>query len=517
MPTIPALIDRAAAWFGDATAVEFADQTLSFRDVGERSSRLANALIALSPESRGRVAILSPNCLEWVEIDFAIAKAGKVRVPINTRLADEEREYVLADSGAETLIFAPQFASFVESVRDRLPALRNVIALGDADTDGMRYETVLGAAVAATPCLDHPLHAPNFILYTSGTTGRPKGATATNLSRLTATQNMLAEEIEAVPGDAMVHAGSMAHGSGSKILAYFVRGARNIPMAKFDPEAFLALVEEKHATATFLVPTMIAMLLEAAQGSNADVGSLKTISYGGAPITADRLREALERFGNVFVQVYGSSEAPHPVLVLRKQDHIVTAEAAQRLESLGREVAMAEVRIVDGDDLDVEAGERGEMLIRGDNVMAGYWGNDAATSEVLRDGWYHTGDVVRRNEHGFYYMVDRVRDMIISGGLNVYPAEVEAALRRHPAVKEAAAVGVPDERWGESVKAFVVLHDGAAATEGEILGEAQHHLAGYKKPRSLAIVGALPKGATGKILKRDLRDPHWQSLGRQVN
>jgi acyl-CoA synthetase (AMP-forming)/AMP-acid ligase II len=515
--TIPLLIERAARWYGDAPAVHEANRTLSFRQVGERSSRLANALIALDPTSGARVSLLTPNRLESVEIDFAIAKAGKVRVPINSRLADGEREYLLANSGAETLIFDVQFAPFVEAVRQRLPELRNVIVIGGKAKDAHPYDELLERASAGAPQIPHPPDAPNFILYTSGTTGRPKGATATNASRLAATMNMLAEEIEAVPGDAMVHIGSMAHGSGSKILAYFLRGARNLPVAKFEPDRFLHLVEQERATATFVVPTMIAMLAEAAEQTRTDFSSVKTLTYGGAPIAPEKLQRALDRFGNVFVQVYGSCEAPHPVLVMRKADHQVPPGKERRLASLGREVAMAELRIVGPDGNDVPDGERGEMLIKGANVMSGYWNNPEATAEVLQAGWYRTGDVVSRDEEGFYYMVDRARDMIISGGLNIYPAEVEAAIRQHPGVADVAVIGIPDERWGESVKAFVVLHPGAPASEEEIIRHAQQHLAGYKKPRSVEFVPSLPKGSTGKILKTQLRADYWRGTDRAVN
>jgi acyl-CoA synthetase (AMP-forming)/AMP-acid ligase II len=515
--TIPILIDRAARWFGDADAVHDGERTLSFRQVGERSNRVANALLGLGPDTGARVALLTPNRLESVEMDFGIAKAGKVRVPINTRLADGEREYLLANSGAETLIFDVQFAPFVEAVRRRLPELRNLIALGGQADGSHPYDELLGRASSAAPQVPHPADAPNFILYTSGTTGRPKGATATNGSRLAATVNMLAEEIEAVPGDAMVHIGSMAHGSGSKILAYFLRGARNLPVAKFEPDRFLHLVERERATATFVVPTMIAMLVEAAEQTRTDFSSLKTVTYGGAPIAPEKLRTALERFGNVFVQVYGSSEAPHPVLVMRKAEHQVAAGQERRLASLGREVAMAQLRIIGPDGNDAPEGERGEMLIKGPNVMSGYWKNPEATAEVLQGGWYRTGDVVSRDQEGFYYMVDRVRDMIISGGLNIYPAEVEAAIRQHPSVADVAVIGIPDERWGESVKAFVVLNQSMQANEEEIIRHAQQILAGYKKPRSVEFVAGLPKGSTGKVLKRQLRDDYWRGNERAVN
>jgi len=484
--------------------------------VGERSSRLANALRGLGLQDGTRVALLMPNRLEFVEADFGIAKAGMVRVPVNPRLLPEEREHILADSGAEVLIFDADFGPFVDAARDRLPALRTVIAVGETVREAASYESLIANGSSQRPCISCNPSAPSFLLYTSGTTGRPKGATATNGSRLAATVNMWAEEIDAEPGDGMVHIGSMSHGSGSKVLAYFARGARNITMRRFDPELFLDLVERERATATFMVPTMISMLVDAARERRHDLSSLKTISYGGAPIAPTLLVEALGRFGGVFVQVYGSCEAPHPVMVLSKSAHVVRPGNENRLTSVGREVAMVDVRVVGAGGLDVQPGEQGEMWVRGANVMKGYWGNEAATTAVFTDGWYHTGDVCVRDDGGFYYIVDRARDMVITGGLNVYPAEVELALSRHPAVAECAVIGVPDDHWGESVLAFVVLKPGHSATEEEIIGVARQHLAGYKKPRTVQFVAALPKGSTGKILKRDLRASFWEGKARSV-
>jgi acyl-CoA synthetase (AMP-forming)/AMP-acid ligase II len=514
MIPIPHVIARAASTFGDATAVSDGRATLSFRAVHDRSNRLANALLELSPERSGRVAILTPNRLESVELDFAIAKSGKVRVPVNTRLSTEERVHILRDSGAETLVFDASEAEFVAAAREQV-SVRHLVALGAADLDRVhRYDALLAGGSASPPSVAIAPDDPSFILYTSGTTGRPKGATATQSSRWAATISMLTDEIDAAPGDAMVHVGSMAHGSGSKVLAYFLRGARNIAVDHWDPERFLALVERERATASFLVPTMISMLIEARRGNTADLSSLKTLSYGGAPIAPALLREALATFGEVFVQVYGSCEAPHPVLVMSRRDHHAADD--RRLASVGREVAGCRVMVAGSDGEPLGAGVHGEMWIQGDNVMRGYWNNPAATHEVLVRGWYRSGDVATHDGEGFFTIVDRERDMIISGGLNVYPAEIEAALHRHPAVLDCAVFGVPDEKWGEAVCAAIVLRAGAVATEAEIVEHCRPLLAGYKKPRRVEFHEQLPKGATGKTLKRALRDPHWAGQSRAV-
>jgi acyl-CoA synthetase (AMP-forming)/AMP-acid ligase II len=521
MTTLTQLIDRATRWHRDRVAVLDGDRSLTFGEVGARSNRLANALHGLGAAPGDRVALLLPNRLESVEADLALVKAGLVKVPINPRLVDREREYLLANSGARALIFDAQFSPFVDAARERLPELREAIALDGAEAGGALaavhdYEDLLARASDRPPGVDLDPDAPSFILYTSGTTGRPKGATATNRSRLAATFGMLADEIDARPGDGMVHVGSMAHGSGSKVIAYFVRGARNLPVAKFEPDRFLALVERERATSTFVVPTMISMLLEAAEGVDCDLSSLRTVSYGGAPISPTRLSEALERFGPVFVQVYGSCEAPHPVLVLSREEHLVDAATKHRLGSVGRETTLSEVQLFDADGEPSPDGEPGEMWVRGGSVMAGYWENPEANDACFQEGWYRSGDVARRDEDGYYYIVDRARDMVISGGLNVYPSEVEAALYRHPAVAEAAVIGVPDDHWGEAVAAYVVVRDGAGAGEEDLIEHCRRELAGYKKPRFVYFVEELPKGSTGKVLKRELKAPHWEGHERSV-
>ncbi len=510
MPQLAALISRSAAWYGPRIAVEDGNRAVTFAQVDERSNRLAHALMALAPQRNARVAILVPNCIEIVEIDLAVVKAGLVKVPINTRLKHEERLHVITDSEASVLVFGASEEESVAAIVDQLGGPIDLIRIGDGRL-GRDYEALLGEAsnTAANALVTES--DPSMILYTSGTTGRPKGATTTFAARLAGTINMLANEIDPRPGDAMAHVGSMAHGSGSKVFAHFVRGSRNIPVAKWDPVDFLGAVDAMRITHTFMVPTMIDAMVEAATAFDPSTSPLSAISYGGAPIAPARLSAALDVFGQRFVQVYGSCEAPHPVLVMRADEHI---DVDDRLASAGREAVTTETRIVDSDGFNAAAGEQGELLVRTPSMMRGYWNNPGATREVLRDGWYHTGDLVRRDAYGFTHIVDRARDMIISGGYNVYPAELEAVLARHPDVAEAAVVGVPDARWGEAVKAIVVPRREVA--EAEILEHCDRLLAGYKRPKSVEFVESLPKGSTGKILRRELRDPYWEGMARRV-
>jgi acyl-CoA synthetase (AMP-forming)/AMP-acid ligase II len=510
MAQLAALIARSAAWYGGRTAVEDGRRSLSFAEVNLRSNRLAHALMALAGEPSARVAVLAPNRIELLELDLAIIKAGLVKVPVNVRLRHEERTHVLASSGASVLVFDAAEEDAVAAVTGTLDGRVALVRMGEGAL-GLGYEDMLAAASAERPDSPAAEDDPTLILYTSGTTGQPKGATTTFRARLTSTINMLASEIDPRVGDGMAHVGSMAHGSGSKVLAHFVRGSRNVPIPKWDPDAFLRLATELRLTHSFMVPTMIDALVEAARGTDLADCPLHSITYGGAPIAPVRLAAALDVFGPRFVQVYGSCEAPHPVLVLPRHEH---EDVGDRLSSAGREAVAVETKIVRTDGSPADQGETGELLVKGPTVMCGYWDEPAASDEVLQDGWYHTGDVVRRDDEGYVHVVDRARDVIITGGFNVYPAELEAVLVRHPSVAEVAVVGVPDERWGEAVKAIVVARD--EVTPDTILDHCRDLLANYKRPKSVEIVDALPRSSNGKILRRELRDRYWEAQARRV-
>jgi acyl-CoA synthetase (AMP-forming)/AMP-acid ligase II len=444
------------------------------------------------------VALLLGNRLEFVEIDLAIARAGKVKAPINPRLADEERAYILANCGAEVLFTAAAEEERVEAIRKELPDLRHVFYV-DREVS---YGGLLAGSSAARPAVRVDPDQPSVILHTSGTTGRPKGATTTDRARVAATTNMLVDEFSPAADDGMVHAAPMTHGSGSKILAYFIRGASNITLPKFEPDAFLEAVASSGGTGTFLVPTMIRMLLDAPEGDLKKASRLRNVTYGGAPMPVALAEEAIDAFGPVFTQVYGSCEAPHPVTVLSQADHVV--EGGARLGSAGYPAIGVELRAVGDDGRDVPSGEAGELFIRGANAMCGYWNDPAATKSAFDDGWYRSGDVATIAESGLVSIVGREREMLISGGLNVYPAEVEAVLHRHRGVSEAAVFGVPDDLWGEVVAAAIVSRPGATANEEDIVRHCTDSLAGYKLPRRIIFVDVLPKGTTGKVSKTEL-------------
>jgi long-chain acyl-CoA synthetase len=516
------LITQASWEHRHRTALVCEDRRLTFAETEELSNRIASGLIRLGVQKGERVGVLLANSPEFVCTDFALIKAGLVRVPLNPRLAPPEIEFIVQNCRAAVLVFSEDYTPVVEQIRQNLPHVRHFLCVGQsAPAWAQPFRSLVAAGSpepVAVPVTDDD---PYMILYTSGTTGRPKGAVTNFRSRWVTLFHVFANEGFITKHDVMLHLASLAHGSGTKVLPHYVKGAVNVLMPKFSVEEFCRLVERERVTTTWMVPTTITMLLDFPGRTKYDLSSLKTIIYAGAPMPTERLKEALRTFGPIFVQVYGLSEAPQPDLVLPKEDHVLEGTEAQlrRLSSAGRPALGVEVRVVRPDGTDVTPGsdEIGEIILRGEHIMTEYWERPDATAEAIRDGWFYTGDLAKVDEDGYIYIVDRSKDMIISGGYNVYPREVEEALYQHPAVKECAVIGVPDPVWGEAVKACVALRPGMTATAEELIAHCGKLLAGYKKPKSVDFLEELPKSPNGKILKKVLREPYWQGYQRQVN
>jgi acyl-CoA synthetase (AMP-forming)/AMP-acid ligase II len=501
--TIPELVRRAGKTFADRVAVVDGPRQATFRDVDARSIRLANAVRGLAPSEGSRVAILMRNRLEYIEADIAIARAGMVKVPINPRLSDDERRYLVEDSGASVLVTEREELDRVAAVLGDTDVVLVSVGGGTGTVD---YDDVLtGASGVEAPIGPDPERL-SLLLYTSGTTGRPKGAMLLDRCRMAGTVMMLAEEYPVKPDDGMIHAGPLSHGSGSKVLTFYLHGARNIVMPKFDPEAFVRCVQQDGGTTSFMVPTMIQMLLDLHRETGASgAWGLRNISYGGASISRETMSAALDAFGTILTQVYGSCEAPHPVTVLRHRDEPDPYVSGHQIVPAGRETIGVDIRLVDSEGNDA-TDDVGEMWVRGANVMAGYWNKADATAESLVDGWYRTGDVARRSDDGMLSIVDRSKDIIITGGLNVYPAEVERVLRDLAGVKDVAVVGLPDDRWGEIVAVAIVADPTDDLDQPAVEEWCASRLANYKKPRHVSFVDDLPKGSTGKVIKRGVRD-----------
>jgi len=518
--TAQRLVERSLRMWHDRIAVRDGERELTYRALAERSARLANALLAGGASPDRPAATLMPNTLEFVEVDVACTRAGITRLGISDRLSPDEVVYLLSNSEAAVLVAT---RALLEPIADDLPAGLQLVLLVDAGrepSDGRRmagYEEMLKAGSATLEVPTVSPRTPNYILYTSGTTGRPKGATHTHRGRAASTINMLASELSLGPRAAMLHAAPVTHGSGSKLISFLVAGGTNVILPKFSPEAFAQAVTTYGATHTFLVPTMIQRLLEADGVVRQAVAKLQQISFGGAPISAALFRRAIDGFGPILTQVYGTSEAPHPITLLRPRDYDVVDVSDAVLTSAGRVAYGVDVKFVDDEDSEIDRGEHGELLIRSPNLMSGYWRNEAATTATFtEDGWYRTGDVAVVDEEGYVTFQDRKRDLIISGGLNVYPSEVERVIAGHPGVREVAVVGAPDEEWGEAVVAYVVPADGAVSSE-QIIEWTRERLAHYKKPRRVEFLERMPLGSSNKVLKRELRDRLWEGHERRVN
>ncbi len=493
---------------------------LTFQQVGERVNRLSSALSGLGISRGDRVAILSLNCHRFLELYYGVPQLGAIVVPINFRLQPQEIKYIVDHSGSRAIAVDPALASLVEPVRAQLESVEHFILMSDEPREEyLAYEELLAGA---SPDFNAPELSDDELLglfYTSGTTAEPKGVMLTH-------QNMLSNirHSEGVynyqPEDIYLHAAPMFHlADGSAAFSHTSRGATQAFIPRFDPKQVLESIECERVSLILLVPTMLNFLLQQPDLDSYDLSSLRHVTYGASPIAPDLLRRAMKILNCQFGQGYGLTEASPLLTVLAHEDHLVTdAKSERRLASCGKPVPGVDVRVVREDGADAKPGDVGEIMARGPNIMLGYWKRPEDTEDVLRDGWLHTGDLATVDEEGYIYLVDRKKDMIVTGGENVYSTEVEAVLYAHPAVKEAAVIPIPDPDWGEGVHACVAVRDGKKVTEEELEEFCRERLANYKVPRSIEFIdGELPKGGTGKILKKQLRERYWKGRERRIS
>lgn len=474
------IIRRAGVMFGDAPCFVEGARKMSFRGFDAATDRLGNALLAEGLTPGERVGVLLPNGIDCLVAYYALAKSGLVRVPLNLRETAADHAYKIADSGARAVIHGVEGRAEAELVfgPERLRAMME----GGDDA----------------PCrIDRALDAPYRLGYTGGTTGKPKAVTLTTQGELAELAAFLVDLVPDLgPRATFLHASPIAHASGAFALPCLVKGTRSVIMPKFDAAQFVALAEAERATHTFLVPTMLAMIMEEPALASAKL-SLTRICYGASPIAPALLERAIARFGRVFAQTYGQAESPMVITCLKPEDH-------DRIGSCGRPFFLAEVAVFDDEDRALPPGETGEIVVRGPQLMARYWNRPEATAAAFRHGWLHTGDVGTMDKDGFFYILDRKNDMLISGGYNVYPREVEDVLLACEGVVEAAVVGLPDEKWGDRVHAVV---SGRAGLDTEAMLKAcKGKLANYKCPKAIEVWPVLPKSPAGKILRREVRD-----------
>jgi len=502
---------------GSSTA--FATRRRIWEQTADRVARVAGALAALGIGRGDRVAILALNSDRYLELMYALPWIGAVMVPLNTRLATPEIDYILKDSGAVGLFIDAAMAHHLGELDGRMPGVREVIWLDDiASPDGMlHYEDL----TAYDPTDDVGARDDDLagLFYTGGTTGRSKGVMLTHT-------NLVVNAMNAVAGmgftsdTAYIHSGAMFHlADGASSFGVTLVGGRHAFVPRFEPLEVLQTIASEKVTHAQFVPTMINMLVNHPRFREFDIATLKFILYGASPMPEGVLRKAMEVMPHVgLMHGYGMTEAAPIVTLLPTRYTTLSGPHAGRLKSCGQAALGCEVRIVDADRREVPRGTTGELAVRGANVMKGYWNRPDETAAVLEDGWYYSGDGAYMDKEGFVFIVDRLKDMIISGGENVYSAEVENAISLMPNVAEVAVIGVPDERWGERVHAIIVPKRGAAVTPEQVIAHCHAQIAGYKCPKSVDFRDTpLPLSGAGKVLKRDLREPYWKGYKKAVN
>jgi acyl-CoA synthetase (AMP-forming)/AMP-acid ligase II len=520
MTTLGDVLERNERLYPNELAISFEDRTLTHADFARRGRQLANALYRRGMRHQDRVAILARNCVEFLDLFAAGYFAGFVTVTVNHRLAAPEIEYIVNDCCPSVLLFDEELTPTIGALRSRLQTVRSYICIGTAPQWAERYDEVLAASSPDAPPLRAHAHDIAYLLYTSGTTGRPKGVMLDHRGQVASAQNYCLEG-GIGPDDRPLITMPLYHGGGRWTqIAHSWRACPLFVQRAFEPHAVLEAIQCDRITSMFVPPAMLQRVLDLPDFTAFDLSSLRTIYYSSAPMAVPLLRRAIDTLGLIFIQHYGLTEAGGIGTILHKHQHVLEGpeRLTRRLASAGLPKTSAEIRIVREDGrTDADVGELGEILIRSPAVMIGYWANDPATRETIVDGWLHTGDIGRYDEDGFIYVVDRKKDMIISGGVNIYSREVEVALLEHRDVADVAVVGKPDREWGEAVHAFVVLRPNAATTAEELITHCKDIIASFKKPKTVEIVGDLPRLPTGKVNKVALREAFWTGRDRRVS
>jgi len=517
--TFAEILLRNALLYPNEEAFVCEDQRVTFSRYNGRANSLVHALRALGLQKGDVLGVLSWNCLEYMDVHGAAMKGGFISSPFNPRLHPKELEYLINYSEARALFVGPDLVETVEGMRQGLPNVKHVIRLrgtgGEPSMQGL-FERF----PEEEPDTDLLPEDPVIIFYTSGTTGLPRGALYSHIRKLNATRikNL---EMGIKAGDRQLQVLPLFHiGGDSHVWPFFCAGGCNIimPQKSFDPAAALEAVERERATDIQIVPPQLSAMMTRQAEKGGDLGTLKRIYYAASPMPVELLRRGLEQFGPIFSQGYGQTESGPQICSLPRKFHQVLdrpEEEQEVLQSCGRPSPGVQVRIVDDDGRDVGPREVGEITARSHSVMVEYWRRPEETREAFKNGWLHTGDLGYYDEKGFIYIVDRKKDMIVSGGENVYSREVEEVLYKHPAVEEAAVVGAPDPFWVERVHAEIVLKEGTRATEEEIIAFCKGHIASYKAPKSIAFVDGLPKNPQGKILKREIKKKYSEDMKKE--
>ncbi|HSM96729.1 MAG TPA: fatty acid--CoA ligase [Rhizomicrobium sp.] len=509
-----------AAERGDAAAFEFEGRVTSFAEFNRHANQVANGLIAEGLKKGARTCYLGKNSDHYYEALFGAAKAGMVMAPVNWRLAPPEIVYIVDDCRAEILLVGPEFIELARRIQPELSSVRKIIAMEGGAPEWPTFQSWRDAQDDSDPGIPVDWNDVVVQLYTSGTTGRPKGAMIRHSGILgmrrqraddAAEWNKWSADDVSLVAMPVFHIGGTGWG-----ITGLVNGAKGVVAREFDPNKVLDFIEKDKISKIFMVPAAMQIVVRNPRAREVDYSRMKYILYGASPIPLDLLRECMEVFGCGFVQMYGMTETTGTIVALPPEDH--DPKGNPRMRSAGKPLPGVEVVILDENGNRLPPRQVGEIATRSIANMAGYWNLDEATARTIdQEGWLRTGDAGYMDEDGYVYIHDRVKDMIITGGENVYPAEVENAIFGHPDVADVAVIGVPDEKWGEAVKAVVVPKPGRNPGAEEIITWARERIAGYKTPKSVDFIEALPRNPSGKILRRELREPYWAGNERRVN
>ena len=515
MPHIADITPVQAGLRPRETAFWYKGEETSFAQLDARANQVANGLLALGVGPDMRVGYLAKNTAIYYEMMFGAAKARAVMTGVNTRLAAPEVQYILSDAQVKVLFIGPEFHDMIDLIKGECPALEHVITIESTHADWPSYTDWRDNQSTAPPQIK-TLDSDDVIqLYTSGTTGLPKGVMLTNANyKNYFEQGAMLDWASYDAGDAIMNAMPLFHVAGVNVgILAAAQGAKTVVLPEIVPTEILNLIEDQQINHAFWVPAVILMLSQQPDFRQRDYSSLQQVFYGASPITEDLLNTAVEVMGARFTQLYGLTETVGAGTYLPPDAH---DPSKGKLRSCGVPWPQTIVRCLDGDGNSVPQGEIGEIAIKSGFVMKGYWNRPEATAEAIRDGFFYTGDAGYFDEDGYLYIHDRIKDMIVSGGENIYPAEVENAIFGHPDIADVAVIGIPDEKWGESVKAIIVIKDGTNPSPESIITWARERIAGYKCPKSVDTITEMPRNPSGKILRKDLREPFWKGMERRV-
>ena len=502
----------------DREAIIFEGNRWSFSDLADRSNRLANALAGMGVGQGDKVGMLQVNCNECIEVYFATAKLGATYVPLNFRARAEELEFMINFSESSALFLGQRYVKMINSMREQIPGMKNFVSVEGPAEGMLDYESVIAEADPEEVFTDIDDNDTSILMFTAGTTGQPKGVMLTHDNLATYVLNNVS------PADPDIEEKNILtvplyHIAGMQAVLAAVYGGRTLVVQRqFEPSDWMTLVESESVTRAMMVPTMLKQLMEHEEFPERNLSSLQVITYGAAPMPVEVITKAIEVFpGTRFINAFGQTESASTITMLTPEDHVIEGSPGERaiklkrLGSIGRALGDTEVKIFDEEGSEQPVDEVGEIVARGPRVMKGYWKAEEATNSTIRNGWLYTGDIGYMDEAGYIFLSGRAKDIIIRAGENISPEQVEATLHSHPAIDEAAVIGVPDPQWGEKVRAIVALKAGAQATEADIIEHCRGQLASFKKPESVIFVDSLPRNPLGKVLKRVLREEYGKA------